>query len=70
LENGFGFDFDGKQPPTITAELAELGFHWNNHRQVWQHPCGQALSGANYDRAAVMVRISLPTKSSLKEFAP
>jgi hypothetical protein len=41
--------FDGKQPPTITAELSELGFHWNNRRQVWQHPCGQIMSGANYD---------------------
>jgi hypothetical protein len=41
--------FDGKQPPTITAELSELGFHWNNRRQVWQHPCGQVMSGVNYD---------------------
>ena len=36
--------FDDKQPPTITAELSELGFHWNNRRQVWQHPCGQKTS--------------------------
>jgi hypothetical protein len=41
--------FDEKQPPTITAELSELGFHWNNRRQVWQHPCGQVMSGVNYD---------------------
>ena len=32
--------FDGKQPQQITAELSQLGFHWNNRRQVWQHPCG------------------------------
>ena len=32
--------FDGKQPQKITAELSQLGFHWNNRRQVWQHPCG------------------------------
>jgi hypothetical protein len=32
--------FDGKQPRQITATLAELGFHWNYRRQVWQHPCG------------------------------
>ncbi len=32
--------FSDKQPPTITSLLAELGFHWNNRRQVWQHPCG------------------------------
>ena len=24
----------------IRRQLAELGFHWNNARQVWQHPCG------------------------------
>jgi hypothetical protein len=41
--------FDDKQPPTITAELSELGFHWNNRRQVWQHPCGQIMSGVYYD---------------------
>ena len=32
--------FSDKQPPTITAVLAELGFHWNYARQAWQHPCG------------------------------
>ena len=32
--------FSDKQPPTITSVLAELGFHWNNARQTWQHPCG------------------------------
>jgi hypothetical protein len=41
--------FEGKQPPQITAELSQLGFHWNNRRQVWQHPCGQIMDGANYD---------------------
>ena len=30
-----------KQPPTVTSVLAELGFHWNNKRQSWQHPCGE-----------------------------
>ena len=29
--------------PTRTA-LAQLGFHWNNTRQCWQHPCGQLRS--------------------------
>jgi hypothetical protein len=23
------------------AWLSQLGFHWNNKRQCWQHPCGQ-----------------------------
>jgi hypothetical protein len=32
--------FKEKQPSTITRVLAELGFHWNNARQTWQHPCG------------------------------
>jgi hypothetical protein len=32
--------FTEKQPHEVTALLAELGFHWNNKRQVWQHPCG------------------------------
>jgi len=32
--------FSDKQPSTITRVLAELGFHWNNTRQAWQHPCG------------------------------
>jgi hypothetical protein len=30
-----------EQPATeIRQRLAELGFHWNNTRQAWQHPCG------------------------------
>ena len=32
--------FDKKQPGEVTCALAELGFHWNNVRQTWQHPCG------------------------------
>jgi hypothetical protein len=32
--------FADKQPSTITSVLSELGFHWNNVRQTWQHPCG------------------------------
>lgn len=32
--------FKDKQPCSVTAELAEFGFHWNNTRQTWQHPCG------------------------------
>ncbi len=42
--------FTEKQPREITAVLAQLGFHWNNTRQVWQHPCGEALKeAASYD---------------------
>ncbi len=32
--------FPDRQPPTITARLAEFGFHRKNKRQCWQHPCG------------------------------
>ncbi len=42
--------FTDKQPPSITRVLAELGFHWNNTRQTWQHPCGTiADERATYD---------------------
>ena len=37
--------FAEKQPREVTAGLAQLGFHWNNKRQVWQHPCGQPTEG-------------------------
>jgi len=34
----------------IRRQLAELGFHWNNARQSWQHPCGQFRDKrVNYD---------------------
>ncbi len=41
--------FADKQPSDITRQLAELGFHWNNQRQVWQHPCGHLTPGSPYD---------------------
>jgi hypothetical protein len=42
--------FTEKQPSQVTMVLAELGFHWNNTRQAWQHPCGTiAFERANYD---------------------
>ena len=41
--------FTDKQPPSITCILAELGFHWNRKRQVWQHPCGRITERADYD---------------------
>ena len=33
------------EPPEerIRAELSQLGFHWNNVRKCWQHPCGETL---------------------------
>jgi hypothetical protein len=41
--------FDGKQPRELTAVISQLGFHWNNRRQVWQHPCGQVTVRADFD---------------------
>ena len=39
------------EPPTETvrAELSQLGFHWNNNRKCWQHPCGQTLPRGQQD---------------------
>ena len=41
--------FTDKQPREVTARLAEFGFHWNNKRQVWQHPCGALTEGTESD---------------------
>src|ERR1043166_3100576 len=38
--------FDGPQPRALTRQLAALGFHWNNKRQAWQHPCGKFTTGS------------------------
>ena len=39
--------FTEKQPATVTAALAQLGFHWSNARQAWQHPCGVFCDGVS-----------------------
>jgi hypothetical protein len=42
--------FDGKQSIPVTSALSEYGFHWNNTRQAWQHPCGTIVDDrASYD---------------------
>jgi hypothetical protein len=41
--------FTDKQPSDVTRVLAEFGFHWNNRRQSWQHPCGTIPEPADYD---------------------
>ena len=42
--------FTDKQPSEVTRVLAQLGFHWNNTRQTWQHPCGTiSEERASYD---------------------
>ena len=35
--------FPEQPPERVRAELSQLGFHWNNVRKCWQHPCGQTL---------------------------
>ena len=42
-------EFPDKQPPQITSQLAQFGFHWNSKRQVWQHPCGVPMTEASPD---------------------
>jgi len=32
--------FPERQPREVTGILAQIGFHWNKNRQLWQHPCG------------------------------
>ncbi|MGD0816201.1 MAG: hypothetical protein ABSA83_21625 [Verrucomicrobiota bacterium] len=32
--------FPERQPREVTSILAQVGFHWNKRRQLWQHPCG------------------------------
>ena len=39
-------EFKEKQPREVTSALSEFGFHWNNARQVWQHPCGTVAERA------------------------
>jgi len=39
--------FTDKQPREVTGALSQLGFHWNNKRQAWQHPCGAFSTGSS-----------------------
>jgi hypothetical protein len=34
----------------VRGQLSQFGFHWNNYRKCWQHPCGQfATEGSGAD---------------------
>ena len=34
----------------VRGQLSQFGFHWNNYRKCWQHPCGQfATEGSHED---------------------
>jgi hypothetical protein len=40
------------EPPAeqVRGQLSQFGFHWNNARKCWQHPCGQfASEGSRQD---------------------
>jgi hypothetical protein len=41
--------FDTAPEPTTRQQIAQLGFHWNHTRQVWQHPCGHFTFGSKSD---------------------
>lgn len=34
-------DVSPARKPVLAKALWALGFHWNNRRGVWQHPCGK-----------------------------
>ena len=34
-------DVSPSRKPGLAALLWSLGFHWNQRRGVWQHPCGR-----------------------------
>ena len=39
-----------EQPPAAARHtLSQLGFHWNNNRHAWQHPCGAFRLGSSND---------------------
>ena len=42
--------FTEQPAETVRAGLSQVGFHWNNSRKCWQHPCGQfATEGSGQD---------------------
>jgi hypothetical protein len=42
--------FPEPPPEQVRGELSQFGFHWNNARKCWQHPCGQfATEGSGQD---------------------
>jgi len=42
--------FTEQPAENVRAGLSQIGFHWNNSRKCWQHPCGQfATEGSGAD---------------------
>jgi hypothetical protein len=45
--------FPEQPAETVRGQLSQFGFHWNNSRKCWQHPCGQfATEGSGTDPRA------------------
>jgi len=49
----------------IRQQLSQLGFHWNGHRQAWQHPCGKFSIAAR----ATDPRDTYASKPAMEAFA-
>ena len=42
--------FPEPPPEQVRGQLSQFGFHWNNTRKCWQHPCGHfATEGSGAD---------------------
>ena len=42
--------FPDQPAEQVRGQLSQFGFHWNNSRKCWQHPCGQfATEGSGQD---------------------
>ncbi len=37
---------------SVRTQLSQLGFHWNNIRKCWQHPCGHVTERGTVDPRA------------------
>jgi hypothetical protein len=37
---------------SVRVQLSQLGFHWNNVRKCWQHPCGHVTERGTVDPRA------------------
>jgi len=52
----------------VRAELSQLGFHWNNVRKCWQHPCGETLPrGSQEPRAKYEVWFPMAAEKRRRE---
>jgi hypothetical protein len=56
--------FDTAPEPATRQQIAQLGFHWNNARKVWQHPCGHFTFGSKSDP-----RDTYTSKPAMEAFA-